>query len=94
MLQVKNGYQAWISDPRRARSPELDFGCWWTLGGRDWPRWRVSWIEATGELYAKEQAPDSDRFIILGTFATRKEIESRLAGWAEEGPQALDKWFG
>jgi len=96
MLQVRTGYQAWISDPRRARSPEVDFGVWWRLGKQNWPQWRVSWIEATGELYARELELDSDRYIILGTFATLEEVQARMAGWAEAelGLKDLNEWFG
>jgi hypothetical protein len=34
-------------DPRRRRSPELDFGVWWSWEGE---RFRVSWLDSTGEL--------------------------------------------
>jgi hypothetical protein len=37
------------ADPRRRASEELEFGADWTDGGA---RTQVSWIEATGELYA------------------------------------------
>jgi len=96
MLEVRRGYHAWLSgDPRRAKSLEVDFGVFWRLGKANWPQWRVSWIEATGELYAKELAPDSDRYIVLGQFATREEVEERMAGWATElGFKDLEEVFG
>ncbi len=37
------------TDPRRRASEELEFGSDWDEGGA---RTQVSWIEATGELYA------------------------------------------
>jgi hypothetical protein len=37
------------ADPRRRASEELEFGSDWNDGGA---RTQVSWIEATGELYA------------------------------------------
>jgi hypothetical protein len=37
------------ADPRRRASEELEFGADWSDGGA---RTQVSWIEATGELYA------------------------------------------
>jgi hypothetical protein len=40
------------AEERRARSPEWDFGVHWR-GEADWPRYRVSWIVETGELYAE-----------------------------------------
>jgi len=30
-MKIEQGYQDWISEPTRKRSPELDFGVWWTL---------------------------------------------------------------
>src|SRR5574341_207954 len=47
------GFQTWIAAPVRARSPEVDYGCWWTLKDPiDFPRWRVSLLVSTGEVYA------------------------------------------
>ena len=37
------------ADPRRRHSEELEFGSDWLEGGA---RTQVSWVEATGELYA------------------------------------------
>jgi hypothetical protein len=37
------------ADPRRRHSEELEFGTDWSEGGA---RTQVSWVEATGELYA------------------------------------------
>lgn len=51
--------------PERARSGEADYGVHWRAGGRDWPRWRVSYVQATGEVYAFEQAAKS-RVRVLG----------------------------
>ena len=79
--------------PARARSPEVDYGCWWTLDAhRSHPRWRVSFIVDTGEVYAVEltsQRPD--RFIVLGRVpGGRQAMETtdppfggRVCGWAE-----------
>lgn len=77
-------YRAWI-DERKNLQPrgEVDFGVNWTDGAA-FPRWRVSWIIATGELYAVEQtSPSRDRFILFGIFETRAEVEDVLAGWAD-----------
>lgn len=48
-------YKKFIEVKRRKRSPELDFGVnWYRANPREWPLWRVSWIERTGELYATD----------------------------------------
>ena len=108
-----DGYQEWINEPTRARSPELDFGVWWMLYPDDAPatplvfvqgcetvtmysaeaagRWRVSWIDATGELYAKHLATDA--MIVLGHYPTREAVEERMEGWAEGGAKALTVFF-
>lgn len=39
------------NDARR-RSGEADYGVYWTEPGQNWPRWRVSYIQKTGEIYA------------------------------------------
>ena len=112
-MQIRDGYQDWMSEPARKRSPELDFGVWWTLHPDDPKaaprlamigggpvailsaeaagRWRVSWIDDTGELYAKHLATDA--MITLGNYPTRGAVEERLAGWAEGGPKALSVFF-
>lgn len=93
MSEVKEGYRGWISEPERARSPELDFGVRWRLTPQtDFPLWRVSWIEATGELYTADIM--GDRYILLGRHDTRESVEQAMAGWAEAGPKSLSGWFG
>jgi hypothetical protein len=42
------------SDERRRRSREIDFGVWWKLGAETF---RVTWVEATGELIAVRLGP-------------------------------------
>jgi len=89
------------ADPRRRASEELEFGSDWSDGGA---RTQVSWIEATGELYAMRDplgglvtdvigdtraTPVSDEQLtveVLGTVATRDDIDARLAGWEDAMP--------
>lgn len=53
LFAIRTGFQEWIQAPARARSPEVDYGCWWVLRQpRDWPKWRVSLIVDTREVYA------------------------------------------
>jgi hypothetical protein len=68
---------------RRALSLEHDFGVMWRAGRRRRPRYRVSWIEATGELYALalsefEQLRDVE---LLGIVETHERVEQLLSGW-------------
>ena len=54
--------QFYEADPRRRKSEELEFGTDWDDGGA---RTQVSWVEATGELYAMRDPLghlDSDLF--------------------------------
>ena len=76
-MRIKSGYDVWMHESRRAESTEVHYGAWWTMNGT---HWRVSWIEGTGELYAMELGA-SDRFILIGKFETKKEIQQKMRGW-------------
>lgn len=93
-LEILEGYAEWIEEETRRRSGELDFGVWWRVGEQDYPRWRVSWIDDTGELYAREAG--TDRYVILGTYETEEEVEHRMDGWASGrfGGKDLEDFFG
>lgn len=72
----------------RRWSGELDFGVWWKDRAAPWPRWRVSFVRDTGELYAWRQAHVDDRpdVVVLGVIQPNDidRIESILDGWAEQ----------
>ncbi len=95
-LVPRTGCQAWMAEPARARSPEVDYGCWWTLKGpHDFPRWRVSLLIGTGEVYAVQlQGHRPDKFIILGYLTpgeeSRAELECVMAGWADSEMSLAD----
>lgn len=83
--KIQNGYKEWIARPDRERSPEYDFGGWYSLNGEKNPaahRWSVSWIEDTGEIYAR--CEHDDEYIVLGKTNPRDEAhcEKALEGWA------------
>ena len=87
--KIETGFQHWIAAPEHKSSGETDFGVWWTLRGdvaadlRD-PRWRVSWLAATGELYAVAlEGARPDRYLLLSYFSGGSEVETALAGWAQ-----------
>jgi hypothetical protein len=93
---IRGGFQEWISEPVRARSPEVDFGCWWVLKHpRDWPKWRVSLIVDTREVYAVAlEGHQPDKFIPLGKVPgagdVRAEMEGLMQGWAESDMRVPD----
>jgi hypothetical protein len=71
------------ADPVRARSPEWDFGVNW-IDGPDWPRWRVSYVVETGELYAQQHM--SETILLLGQLETVGEYpygERPPGAWRE-----------
>lgn len=54
--------------------------------------WRVSWIPATGELYAKQLSTRLKHFFLIGVY-TEEQVKARMEGWAEEEGRALTEWF-
>jgi hypothetical protein len=51
----------WMDDLRRWHSMEADYGVHWHRGAQQWPAWRVSYGEATGELFAVRAVPSGGR---------------------------------
>jgi hypothetical protein len=86
-LNIQPGFDRWWNEPVRRGSLEVDYGRWWTLHGdeRAFPRWRVSWIARTGELYAVHGCRERQFFIVLGVYPTRTEVEQALEGWEIPG---------
>lgn len=87
-------FAAWNAAERRRRSGEVDFGCHWVLKDEAaWsaaPRWRLSWIEATGEMYAAAQGNGiqwgqevSGQLCTTTIIAPPSAIEEYLVGWAD-----------
>ena len=81
----------------RRRSPEADYGVWWHDGvGTEF--WRVSYVQATGEVYAVNPwngqvevlgvvPPDLEEFTPGGNRTSRltyyRTLDRILDGWAE-----------
>jgi hypothetical protein len=85
-LEIQTGFQAWSAEPARARSPEVDYGCWWWITKpTEYPHWRVSFIVDTGEVYAVALAGQRpDQYIVLGRLpGGRDAMETAMRGWAE-----------
>ncbi|MCL4486798.1 MAG: hypothetical protein M1132_12795 [Chloroflexi bacterium] len=77
-MSIASGYQTWMHQSLRAASKQVSFGEYWRMQEA---RWRVSWIERTGELYAADV--QSDRFFILGHYATRRDVVRKMQHWFE-----------
>lgn len=88
--------QAFYTDEERRHSPEWDYGVHWRgPDGREWPRWRVSWVITTGEVIAVEAAGDQ-RILILGTVPAIGEYpygQSHDAWLKFRNAQTIEKLF-
>lgn len=88
--KVAAGFDAWMQVEERFTSRKIEFGKWWRL---DASYWRVSWIEATNELYAVEEG-ESDRFILL-TELDKKGVNTLMNKWFDgNNLHALLQRFG
>lgn len=80
---------------RRVRSREVDYGVWWREGSGHGPWWRVSWVDATGELYAICGGPRDTEYYgqveLLASGLSEPGIEEKLKGWGNVigGPGSL-----
>ncbi len=63
------------ADPRRRASEELEFGSDWDEGGA---RTQVSWIEATGELYAMRDPLGRLVSDVIGDMGVRPVADEQL----------------
>jgi hypothetical protein len=69
--------------PERRESQQVEFGIMWREGQRKRPRYRVAWLEDTGELVAEALSEfDHLRTIeLLGTVVNRETLELAVNGW-------------
>ena len=88
--------QFYAANEARRRSPEADYGVWWHDGVRC-QFWRVSYVQATGEVYARRHQhgqvevlgvvppdPDERRSNGLPYGKTYyRTLDRLLEGWAE-----------
>jgi len=103
-MQRYDSLEEFYSDPRdgigarRDRSPESDYGVHWRLGGSRASSWRVSYVRATGEVYATRAMRGHDSVLVLGVVppdpvdesvpydrraSYYRTLDDILAGWAE-----------
>jgi len=76
--QILTGYRALVNDAQRQKQ-DVDFGYGWE-NQHPGDKWRVSWSQKTGELYACQ--PHTDRYMVLAVIPTRAEVDQKMAGWA------------
>lgn len=87
MKRYENIDAFYAENEERRNSGEADYGVWWTEANRNWPRWRVSYIKKTGEIYAVQMnegqvellgvVPPDDAPIYYQT------LDRILEGWAD-----------
>ena len=75
----------YAANPARAVSGEYELGTRWRDGTCRRSRYRIAWIEHTGELYshAQSELEFRSRVELLAIMNDRVELEQRLAGWQE-----------
>ncbi len=82
----------YAADPRREVSPEVDFGVMWRGGDDALASYRVSWVEATGELYIYRMTGGHSHYSVTvfdGLSLSRDAVDAVLDGWAIVCPQLL-----
>ena len=72
-----------VPDRARRRSPELDFGVWWTEPWENRPNCRVSWVENTSELYIVRFDGRVQPVRVIATIQGRAAVEHVMHGWAD-----------
>ena len=78
----------YAENEERRRSGEADYGVFWTVPGQSWPKWRVSYIHNTGEVYAI-QLKDGGIVKVLGTVPPDDDriyyqtLDRILQGWVD-----------
>ena len=96
-VQLFDSIDAFYDDAEpheRRYSPEVDFGVHWTdpalpneIPGA-LPRWRVSWIANSGEVYAVRDWDGPVR--LYGAVQGQEAVEDFLDGWVDHcGPGGL-----
>ena len=85
-------------DTRRLHSVAAGYGVWWKDGDKNFPYYRVSYVQSTGEVYAV--ASNGRSVMILGTWPPDvgeiyyASLDKVLEGWAERcGPPGGIQWI-
>jgi hypothetical protein len=83
----------YAQNPERQHSGEADYGVWWLNGQMTYPRYRISYIHATGEVYVINQ--NSREVEVLGVVKPDDDgdyngrcfyvtLDKILDGWADK----------
>ena len=83
---------AFYVDLRRRRSPEADYGVFW-YDDNPLERWRVSYVQATGEIYAcrNGDTPQNSPVEVLGILPADKP-DAPLGVWYTTLDKVLSDW--
>lgn len=69
----------------RSGDLELDFGCWWRWSTQlNGPRYRVSLVYATGEIYVAQFGGHAKERVEVYGIGEREAVEEALTGWADQ----------
>jgi hypothetical protein len=89
MLTYESLAEFYEADSRRARSGECDYGVWWR-DGKNFPFYRVSYVQSTGEVYAYALTGTiRDRVKVLGSVKPDDDtiyyrtLDAILDGWTD-----------
>ena len=79
------------ADTRRDRSREIDYGTKWHFDSLG-VSWRVTWLEATGELVMVRSGPPAQHpigspqpgVLLLGWFPSEQTVAKAMKGWEQQ----------
>jgi len=94
-VKLQSDFYKWKhEDRKREKSEEVDFGvCWGLWSTKDEPFWRVSWIEDTGELYARCSRDDS--WVLIEKISNLEKVKKRMEGFFDViDDMIVTKFFG
>ena len=71
----------YASSEAREKSGEVDFGYHWCIDASRAPRWRVSYVQDTREVYALLLNTGDTTVVLLARGPDRDAVEFALSGW-------------
>ena len=93
MKRIFKDIEEFYSDNKERRfSGEADYGVWWRSGDEDNSRYRISYVEKTGEIYIIDEGYGSRGFVALLAIVPSdnregglyyRTLDTILGGWAD-----------